>query len=244
MPAVSKKQQRLFALARAVQKGKIPSSKVGGSVKDIAKDVSSKDVEDFASTPTKNLPQKVKKEARIPKIILKPGTPVKFTDSLKSGTFKGKIVRFDKGDQHGWPFYVISVHGKRESVKVPHERVKTISEDIVTEAAKKGDCYDANGRFMLDMKFLGRHKNMKLVHGVAILQTDGKPFGHCWLEEGGTVYDFSNGKHLEVPKQLYYALGQIPARGYSKLYKYDQEQVALNILKTSHWGPWDLKPPR
>jgi hypothetical protein len=57
--AKSKEQQRLFGMAHAVQKGELPASKVGGAVKKIAKAVSPKDVEDFASTKHKNLPEKL-----------------------------------------------------------------------------------------------------------------------------------------------------------------------------------------
>ena len=39
----------------------------------------------------------------------------------------------------------------------------------------KGDCYAANGRWMIGKK------NYQLVHGVAILASDGKPFGHCLI---------------------------------------------------------------
>jgi len=45
----------------------------------------------------------------------------------------------------------------------------------------KGDCYAANGRWMIGKK------NYQLVHGVAILASDGKPFGHCWIEYGNMV---------------------------------------------------------
>ena len=58
--AKSKEQQRLFGMAHAVQKGELSPSKVGGAVKKIAKDVSPEDVEDFASTKHKGLPEKVK----------------------------------------------------------------------------------------------------------------------------------------------------------------------------------------
>jgi len=57
--SVSKSQQRLFGAVVAAQKGK----KAGSSkIATMAKDMSTKDVKDFASTPTKGLPQKVKKE--------------------------------------------------------------------------------------------------------------------------------------------------------------------------------------
>ena len=41
-----------------------------------------------------------------------------------------------------------------------------------------GDCYAANGR-----EIIGADDSARLVHGVGILQTDGKPFGHCWVEK-------------------------------------------------------------
>lgn len=58
----SKDQQRLFGLARSVQKGETPRSEVSQSVLDIADDVKVKDVKDFASTSHKGLPEKVKKK--------------------------------------------------------------------------------------------------------------------------------------------------------------------------------------
>lgn len=59
MPATSKAQQQFFGLVRAVQKGEIPASKVTSNVRDAAKNTSAQDVEDFASTKTKNLPDKI-----------------------------------------------------------------------------------------------------------------------------------------------------------------------------------------
>ncbi len=56
-----------------------------------------------------------------------------------------------------------------------------------------GDCYQANGNHILQQSFAGKGKGLVLVHGVALLQSDGQPFGHCWLEQGNTVYDYSNG---------------------------------------------------
>ena len=106
-----------------------------------------------------------------------------------------------------------------------------------------GDCYQANGSHILNQSFAGKGKGFVLVHGVAILQTDGKPFGHAWLEKGNTVYDFSNGKNLKVSKKVYYTLGHIPVDGY-KNYKYTINDVRKKVLQTGHWGPWDSNPPR
>jgi len=60
MPAVSKKQQKLFAIVKAYKDGK--NNKVDQKVKDIANDISDEDATDMASTKTKNLPDKVSKE--------------------------------------------------------------------------------------------------------------------------------------------------------------------------------------
>tara|TARA_B100000029_G_scaffold209321_1_gene207179 strand:+ start:741 stop:1049 length:309 start_codon:yes stop_codon:yes gene_type:complete len=100
-----------------------------------------------------------------------------------------------------------------------------------------GDCYSANGRWMIGKR------HFQLVHGVGILPRDGKPFGHCWIEKGELVLDFSNGNTIKISKKRYYELGEIPVKPY-KLYKYTPEQVSINVLKHKHWGPWDLKPPR
>ena len=57
--SVSKKQQKLMGLALSVKKGDTPKSKVSKSVKDMAKKMSKSDLEDFASTKHKGLPNKV-----------------------------------------------------------------------------------------------------------------------------------------------------------------------------------------
>ena len=45
-----------------------------------------------------------------------------------------------------------------------------------------GDCYQANGNFIITK--MGDN-DFKLCHGVALLASDKKPFGHCWIEKGG-----------------------------------------------------------
>lgn len=58
----SKSQQRLFALAKSVKQGDTLRSEVSKAVLDIADKVSGKDIEDFAATKHKGLPEKVKKK--------------------------------------------------------------------------------------------------------------------------------------------------------------------------------------
>ena len=61
-----------------------------------------------------------------------------------------------------------------------------------------GDCYSANGRFIIDKM---NDKDFELCHGVALLASDKKPFGHCWVEKGGAILDFSNGKKIATTKK-------------------------------------------
>ena len=56
--AVSKQQQKLMGLALAYKRGEVEDSEVSDTVKDLAKSMSNKELEDFASTKHKGLPQK------------------------------------------------------------------------------------------------------------------------------------------------------------------------------------------
>ena len=70
-------------------------------------------------------------------LVLDPGTWVKISDS-PSRSSRGKVVRYDKGDRHGSPFYVIDV-GKYESEKIPAHNV--VKEDVeqIEEAGEQMD---------------------------------------------------------------------------------------------------------
>ena len=68
MPASSKAQQRFFGVVKAMQKGDIPKKGKAGK---IAKQMSKKDVDDFASTKHKGKPEKVKREMKVRNLIKK-----------------------------------------------------------------------------------------------------------------------------------------------------------------------------
>ena len=55
MPAKNKKQQKLFGMALAYERGKMPKSKASKKVKDISKDMSEEEIEKFAKTKHKGL---------------------------------------------------------------------------------------------------------------------------------------------------------------------------------------------
>lgn len=61
MPAKSKAQQALFGMALAVRKGEMKRSDVDKNVLDIVDgDMTNKEIEDFAKTSRKSLPQHLK----------------------------------------------------------------------------------------------------------------------------------------------------------------------------------------
>lgn len=66
--AVSKQQQKIMGLALSVKRGDTPKSKVSKKVKDMSKEMSKKDLEDFASTKHKGLPKKVEEKEEVEKI--------------------------------------------------------------------------------------------------------------------------------------------------------------------------------
>jgi hypothetical protein len=59
MPALSQQQQKLMGLALAYKRGKVPTSDVSKTVKQLANSMSEKELEKYASTSHKGLPKKV-----------------------------------------------------------------------------------------------------------------------------------------------------------------------------------------
>jgi len=106
--------------------------------------------------------------------------------------------------------------------------------NILLEVAS-GDCYQAAGRLMTNLGSSAQ----TLVHGMVNGQgpLEGKRYGHAWVETSDSVLDHSNGKKLEIPKELYYAIGGI--REEDNKY-YDKDETLKWILKTKHWGPWEM----
>ena len=67
MPAVSKAQKKFFGVVKNAQEN--PDADVTKNVKQVADKMSKKDVDDFASTPEKGLPEKAKDESVIREMI-------------------------------------------------------------------------------------------------------------------------------------------------------------------------------
>ncbi len=108
-----------------------------------------------------------------------------------------------------------------------------------------GDCFVANGN-----EFLTLSDDHILVQGIVKNSIDGLPMTHCWIERiivgnPGTKAEFkyevcidkSNGNDVELPKQLYYMLGNIKEEN---VRRYTKDEYQSKLLETNNWGPWDL----
>jgi len=112
--------------------------------------------------------------------------------------------------------------------------------DEIPSENQGGDCFEASGRYMMDNAMYGGNSDLLLVHGEVTGQGPirGVKYGHAWIEDGNTIHDVSRGRDIQMPKDLYYALGNINE---SSVFKYDMEHMRQKILDSGHWGPWDLK---
>lgn len=117
-----------------------------------------------------------------------------------------------------------------------------------------GNCYEVHGRFMLNNR--READEYILVHAEVMGQGQlaGVPYGHCFLIHKATdmVHDMSNGKHIKLPRVLYYQLGKIdqsrywddelgPVERTPKIYEYTRDEVMEWMSETGTFGPWELE---
>ena len=98
---------------------------------------------------------------------------------------------------------------------------------------KNGDCYDAA------YKYITTHNDpsLRVVHGMVDGQgpLKGIRYDHAWIEKGDMVIDTSNGKNLEIPKIVYYAIGNIKE---NQLIRYTQKEAMAASLKSGRTSGW------
>jgi hypothetical protein len=106
-----------------------------------------------------------------------------------------------------------------------------------------GDCYEAAFKFIMDeCNFTPENsKRYILVHAEVMGQgeIEGITFGHAFVVKDHTlVIDRSNGRNLEMPAFLYYAIGQIQDIGNE--HQYTWEEARKKAVEIGTYGPWDL----
>lgn len=108
----------------------------------------------------------------------------------------------------------------------------------------EGNCFTAAFRFVM-----GKGKDFTLVHGeVSHSDFPKLRYTHAWVEQQIElqpgikiilVHDPSNGKYVQLPRELYYHLGRIVDEP-GKLARYTWDQARRKAYTTGHYGPWDL----
>ena len=117
----------------------------------------------------------------------------------------------------------------------------------------KGDCYVAAGDIVMDYLISQRgfgafnsefqfHGTPYLVHAEVAGQghLEGIRYGHAWIEDDQLVYDYSNGRKIVFPKQLYYSIGDVDVDDPMKYQKYTFEEAKNRMMKTGNYGCWDI----
>ena len=116
---------------------------------------------------------------------------------------------------------------------------------------KGGDCYYVAGTIAMSEKLPKLAKEFQIpkfqgtpyvVHAEVSGQgaISGLRYGHAWVEDDLYVYDFSNGREIVFPKQLYYSMGNVITTK-PKYYKYTFKEAVEKMLETGHYGSWELK---
>jgi hypothetical protein len=106
-----------------------------------------------------------------------------------------------------------------------------------------GDCYEAAFKFIMDECILKPENESRyiLVHAEVMGQgpLQGTTFGHAFVvKDRAVVVDKSNGRNLEMPAFLYYAVGQISDIGNE--HQYTWEEARKKAVEIGTYGPWDL----
>lgn len=120
-----------------------------------------------------------------------------------------------------------------------------------------GDCFPTALHYVYSLPDEER-KSHRIVHGVPEGQgeIEGLRFDHAWVERTDPlpenlppeqramfeqwqmnviVIDKSNGNDVEMPRMLYYQLGNIKERD---VHRYTFDEAAAHAVRTGHYGPW------
>jgi mevalonate pyrophosphate decarboxylase len=95
-----------------------------------------------------------------------------------------------------------------------------------------GDCFE------VAMKLLWTSPTYRLIHAIVERRSDGKKHIHSFIldTESNMIIEKSNNNNIKLPKEIYFALGNI-----EHYVIYDINDVCKKCVKYKHYGPWDSK---
>lgn len=100
-----------------------------------------------------------------------------------------------------------------------------------------GDCFYVHTSYILEEATDDTYLVQAVVSGQGRLK--GYRYVHSWLEINDEVIDMSNGKHLILSKELYYALGDVKEVP-GQYVRYSRREALNKALDTMHYGPWEI----
>jgi hypothetical protein len=143
MPSKSKAQQKFMGMVHALQKGDMKPSDASPELKKVANRMDKTDAKDYASTPHKGLPRKVKQEilGRLKEYATKMGTNTMGGDSIPSAK-KGGLRDFDGYDNVDY----------NRDMPMDESHYTAIANLGTKEAKENLDSFDELQKFMDKMK--------------------------------------------------------------------------------------------
>ena len=157
MPSQSKSQQRFFGVVKAMQKGDIPKKGRAGK---IAKSMDKDDVDKFAKTKHKGLPNKVKREQRVRNLIKK---MVREELAQMDEKVTGQYKVSPKVQMHWGMDKVVIISGNKRVV-LNRKEMKSLMKGVKANKLTEGTCgYGENGQ--LGEEPAGPHLIKKIKEG-------------------------------------------------------------------------------
>ena len=106
--------------------------------------------------------------------------------------------------------------------------------------APVGDCFEAAYKKLYEV--FRKNPEAKLVHAIVTGQGEikGVQHGHAWVEIGDKVLDYSNGRTIEMPKQIYYAVGNVDPSNSDEYKTYSFKEMADISMDQGTYGTWEL----
>ena len=130
MPASSKAQQRFFGVVKAMQKGDKPKKGEAGK---IAKQMSKKDVDKYASTKHKGKPEKVKREMKVRELIKKMvREELANLEEVAKRDYKAEYKKFQSSDKSkvDKSFYRVVAFVRKEAKKLNDDDLYAMTQKL------------------------------------------------------------------------------------------------------------------
>lgn len=133
-----------------------------------------------------------------------------------------------------------------------YEYEKYAKGNKIPKENKGGDCYEIAGKIAMgiwSVEMLADNETSYpdfigtpyVVHAEVSGQgaISGLRYGHAWVEDDMFIYDYSNGRKIIFPKELYYAIGNVITKK-PKYFKYTFDEARKKMAETGHYGSWEL----